>query len=201
MISVSACASGVCRLWVWVLLASWPPHHRPRCPVSVLWVHPLVVYLLFSFHDFVNIPWDVCCLTCSLFLWISVSLTLTTVTLVECLCTLQCKCWSLSRVWLCDPVNCSHQAPLSMEFSRQEYWSGLSFPSPGDRPHPKDRGLNPSLLHCRRILYCLQITLCLFQSTAIFAEICSSFTEPASFLNPFLFDTKSQSHLLLMRGN
>ena len=29
------------------------------------------------------------------------------------------------------------QAPLSMEFSRQEYWSGLSFPSPGDLPSPK----------------------------------------------------------------
>ena len=30
----------------------------------------------------------------------------------------------------------AHQAPLSMEFSSQEYWSGLSFPSPGDRPNP-----------------------------------------------------------------
>ena len=27
------------------------------------------------------------------------------------------------------------QSPLSMEFSRQEYWSGLTFPSPGDLPH------------------------------------------------------------------
>ena len=30
---------------------------------------------------------------------------------------------------LCDPVDCSHQAPPSMGFSRQEYWSGLPFPS------------------------------------------------------------------------
>ena len=29
------------------------------------------------------------------------------------------------------------QAPLSMRLSQQEYWSGLSFPSPGDLPHPK----------------------------------------------------------------
>ena len=29
----------------------------------------------------------------------------------------------------------AHQAPLSMGFSRQEYWSGLPFPSPGDLPH------------------------------------------------------------------
>ena len=30
----------------------------------------------------------------------------------------------------------AHQAPLSMEFSRQEYWSGLPFPTPGDLPEP-----------------------------------------------------------------
>ena len=34
----------------------------------------------------------------------------------------------------------AHQAPPSMEFSRQEYWSGLPFPSPGDLPHP---GIEP----------------------------------------------------------
>ena len=30
----------------------------------------------------------------------------------------------------------AHQAPLSLEFPRQEYWIGLPFPSPGDLPHP-----------------------------------------------------------------
>ena len=30
----------------------------------------------------------------------------------------------------------AHQAPLSMEFSRQEYWNGLPFPTPGDLPDP-----------------------------------------------------------------
>ena len=34
------------------------------------------------------------------------------------------------------PWTVAHQAPLSMEFSRQEYWSGLPFPSPGDLPNP-----------------------------------------------------------------
>ena len=34
----------------------------------------------------------------------------------------------------------AHQAPPSMEFSRQEYWSGLLFPSPGDLP---DTGIEP----------------------------------------------------------
>ena len=37
---------------------------------------------------------------------------------------------------LCDPIDCSHQAPPSMGFSRQEYWSGLPFPSPEDLPNP-----------------------------------------------------------------
>ena len=33
---------------------------------------------------------------------------------------------------LCNPMDCNPQAPLSLGFSRQEYWSGLPFPSPGD---------------------------------------------------------------------
>ena len=37
---------------------------------------------------------------------------------------------------LCGPWTVAHQAPLSMGFSRQEYWSGLPFPSPGDLPDP-----------------------------------------------------------------
>ena len=41
---------------------------------------------------------------------------------------------------LCDPMDCSRQLPPSMEFSRQEYWSGLPFPSPGDLPNP---GIEP----------------------------------------------------------
>ena len=37
---------------------------------------------------------------------------------------------------LCNPVDwVAHQSPLSMEFSRQEYWSGLAFPFPGDLPN------------------------------------------------------------------
>ena len=47
-------------------------------------------------------------------------------------------------VWLfVTPWSVAHQAPLYMGFSRQEYWSGLPFPSPGDLPNP---GIEPSLL-------------------------------------------------------
>ena len=52
-----------------------------------------------------------------------------------------CVCWSLSHVWLfVAPWTVAHQAPLSTEFSRQEYWSGLPFPTPGDFPNP---GIEP----------------------------------------------------------
>ena len=37
---------------------------------------------------------------------------------------------------LANPWTVAHQAPLSMEFSRQEYWNGLPFPSPGYLPDP-----------------------------------------------------------------
>ena len=50
-------------------------------------------------------------------------------------------CYALShfsRVRLCQtPWTVACQAPLSMGFSRQEYWSGLPFPSPGDLPNPE----------------------------------------------------------------
>ena len=41
------------------------------------------------------------------------------------------------------PWTVAHQAPLSMGFSRQEYWSGLPFPAPGDLPDP---GIEPMSL-------------------------------------------------------
>ena len=41
-----------------------------------------------------------------------------------------------SRPALATPWTEAHQAPLSMEFSRQEYWSGLPFTIPGDLPDP-----------------------------------------------------------------
>ena len=60
---------------------------------------------------------------------------------------------SLSHVQLfATPWTVAHQAPRSMGFSRQEYWSGLPFPSPGIL---LTQGLNPGLPQCRQTLYCL----------------------------------------------
>ena len=51
-----------------------------------------------------------------------------------------------SRPALCNPTDhITHQAPVSMEFSRQEYWSGLPFPSPGDLPYPGIEPKSPAL--------------------------------------------------------
>ena len=41
---------------------------------------------------------------------------------------------------LCDPMDCSPPGSSPMGFSKQEYWSGLPFPSPGDLP---DSGIEP----------------------------------------------------------
>ena len=43
------------------------------------------------------------------------------------------------------PWTAAHQAPQSMGFSRQEYWSGLPFPSPGDLPDPGIKPRSPAL--------------------------------------------------------
>ena len=52
----------------------------------------------------------------------------------------------LSRVRLFEtPWTAAHQAPLSMRFSRQGYWSGLPFPSPGDLPNPGIKPRSPAL--------------------------------------------------------
>ena len=55
-----------------------------------------------------------------------------------------------SCLTLCDLMDCSLPGTLVMGFSRQEYWSGLPFPSPWNLPDP---GIEPGLPHCRQTLY------------------------------------------------
>jgi len=44
----------------------------------------------------------------------------------------------------CDPWTVACQAPLSMGYSKQEYWNGLPFPSPGDLPYPGIKPRSPA---------------------------------------------------------
>ena len=65
------------------------------------------------------------------------------------LCIQQCVCaqsLNPTRVFA-TPGTVAHQASLSMGFSRQEYWSGLPFPSPGDLPNPGIETASLCLLH------------------------------------------------------
>ena len=50
------------------------------------------------------------------------------------------RCRDIPCSWIATSWTVAYQAPLSMGFSRQEYWSGLPFPSPGDNPNP---GIEP----------------------------------------------------------
>ena len=50
------------------------------------------------------------------------------------------SCPTLMTLWTID-----YQGPLSMGFVRQEYWSGLPFPSPGDLPDPGIKPGSPAL--------------------------------------------------------
>ena len=62
------------------------------------------------------------------------------------LITMKVKVKSLSRVQLfVTPWTVAHQAPPSMGFSRQEYWSGVPFPSPEDLPNPGIEPRSPEL--------------------------------------------------------
>ena len=68
--------------------------------------------------------------------------------------------WYVSESCVFSPFNCVQLfgtswtiaclASLFMEFSRQEYWSGLPCPPPEDLPHP---GIKPDLFYCRQIIY------------------------------------------------
>ena len=64
-----------------------------------------------------------------------------------CVCVCVCVCAVLSRFsrvqLFVTPWTVARQAYLTMEFSRQDYWSGVPFPSPGDLPNP---GMEPAIL-------------------------------------------------------
>ena len=80
------------------------------------------------------------------FVLVHILLYMTSVTLIW-----KVKVKSLSRVRLfATPWTIAYQASLSMGFSRQEYWSGVPFPSPGDLPVP---GIEPG----SRTLYGLEL--------------------------------------------
>ena len=61
--------------------------------------------------------------------------------IVFCCCLVTKLCPNLMTSW-----TVAHQAPLPKGFPRQEYWSGLSFPSPGHLPDPGIKAVSPALV-------------------------------------------------------
>ena len=102
-----------------------------------------------------------------------------------------------SCLTLCDPWTIAHQAPPSVEFSRQEYWSGLPFPSPGDLPDP---GIEPRPL----TLQADALTSAPPGKQKDLEQILNYFLRFSVFLNNFILKTKEfcgQSlEILLYRG-
>ena len=78
-------------------------------------------------------------------------------------------CESLSHVRLsATPWTAAHKVPLSIRFPRQEYWSGLTFPSLGVF---LTRRSSPGLQLCRQLLYCLNHQSCIKWEWAAFGSI------------------------------
>ena len=63
-----------------------------------------------------------------------------------CVCVCVCVLYCLSCVWIFTTLwTVAHPAPVSVGVSRQEYWSGFPFPSPGDLPNPGTELGSPAL--------------------------------------------------------
>ena len=88
-----------------------------RHPSPYFWVTPGFPRIRWSSQLYLGVPF-----------WSSLILSWS---LRVCVCSVAQSCLTLATPW-----TVAHQAPLSMGFSRQEYWSGLLCPTPGDLPNP-----------------------------------------------------------------
>ena len=77
-------------------------------------------------------------------------------------------------IWLfVSPWNVAHQAPLSKEFSRQEFWSGLPCPPPGDPPYP---GIEPASLKSPAQAGGIFTTIATWKNSNLLATWCKDLT-------------------------
>ena len=101
------------------------PLHPPQLPSGLFWLIQSVQY--FVYFKFVSLVLD-----STLEYWI-----------ILCMCV--CVCTLNQVQFFATPFAVAHQVTLSMGFSRQEQWRGLSFPTPGDLPDP---GIKPASESC-----------------------------------------------------
>ena len=126
-----------CHISTWI-------HHRYTCvphpepssllpPRTILLGSPSALHLV------------LCLWVCSTVSWVIVYGNLNRICVLL-LCENCIVCQLLGHVWLfVTPWTGTPQAPLSMGFPRQEYWSGLPFPSPEDLPNPEIEPKFPAL--------------------------------------------------------
>ena len=103
---------------------------------------------------------------------------------------------------LCEPWTVAHQAPLSMEFSRQEYWSGLTFPIPRGSSWFRDQTCVLGLLHWQADSLQLRnpgspkalVSMCVCVCVFVFSHVWLFVTHelyPTRFLCPWKFPGKN----------
>ena len=116
------------------------------------WQHS-IINTNYNHHTVHHTPWLVCSIIGRLYLWLpspillnSQPLSLVTTHLFSISRQERKKVKLLSCIWLfATSWTVAYQAALSMGFSRQEYWSGVPFPSPGDLPDPGIEPRSPAL--------------------------------------------------------
>ena len=95
-------------------------------------------------------------------------------------CVVTKLCLTLAALW-----TVAHQVPLSMRFPRQEYWSRLPFPPPGDLPNP---GIEPASLKSPALAARFFTTSTTWKHVCSFCHFnCFGFVFVRSFFLPFLF--------------
>ena len=87
------------------------------------------------------------------------------------------------------PWTVAHQAPLSMGFSRQDYWSGLPFPPPGDHPDP---GIKPTSLMSPALTDGLFITSIIWEAPMYMCLYKHIYETYILYSIPFLIPTASR---------
>ena len=128
-------------------------HARPPCPSPTprvhsnpsplrQWCHPAISSSVVPFSSCPqSLPASGSFLMSQLFAWGGQSIGVSASAYVIRCCMLAAQ----SCLTLCTPWTVAHQAPLSVEFSRQEYWGGLPFPSPVHLPNPGIEPESPTL--------------------------------------------------------
>ena len=99
------------------------------------------------------------------------------------LCVFSC----FSHVQLfATPWAIDHQAPLSMECSRQEYWSGFPFPPPGDLPHPRIKPSSPVSPALAGEFFTTSATFSPSVQFSSVAQLCPTLCDPMNCSTPCL---------------